>query len=252
MTRRHLIAAGAVLTLVALAGLAVYLKGWWPHAIQTPLGPSPGRTAPHSDSFSARNWSYYLRPVPTDKPGPRPPAQEAWDGLFTGMADDPATRQLLRRLYGGLPAELAVLDKDAATDEALTRPPAEGSAVALRVANLGSHAEKTDDGQTLFGTIALGRATFLKDFVSPDPGEGVASLLTTMRDSPSDGTAFQLAVEDYMLRHGTGWFVCGGPLFDKGVKLPADPQQHRADLDARIQAFADKSADYFDKVRGKK
>jgi hypothetical protein len=48
------------------------------------------------------------------------------------------------------------------------------------------------------------------------------------------------------------WFVCGGPLFDKGVKLPADPHQHRADLDARIQAFADKSADCYDKMRGKK
>jgi hypothetical protein len=36
------------------------------------------------------------------------------------------------------------------------------------------------------------------------------------------------------------------------VKLPNHPRGHRADLDARIQAFAGGSADYYDKVRGKK
>jgi hypothetical protein len=252
MTRRHLVAAGAVLALLVLVGLAAFVKDWWPHSRPQPPGPPSPKMAPHSDSFSARNWSYYLRPVPTDKPGPQPSAQGAWDGLFPGMAHDPATRDLLRRLYGGLPVEFVVLDKDAATDEALTRSPAEGLAVALRVANLGSQMKKTEDGETLFGLIALGRATFIKDFVSPDSGEGVANLITTMKDSPSDGTAFHLAVENYMLRHGTGWFVCGGPVFDNTVKLPKDPQGHRADLDARIQAFAEKSADYYDKLRGKK
>jgi hypothetical protein len=55
-----------------------------------------------------------------------------------------------------------------------------------------------------------------------------------------------------MLRHGTGWLVVGGPVFKKGVRLPKTPQEHRADLDGRIEAFALKSADYYDKLRGKK
>jgi hypothetical protein len=46
--------------------------------------------------------------------------------------------------------------------------------------------------------------------------------------------------------------VGGGPVFDQGAKLPTDPQGHRADLDAPIQAFAEESADYSDKGRGKK
>jgi len=73
-----------------------------------------------------------------------------------------------------------------------------------------------------------------------------------MTDRPSDGEAFGLAVEDYMLRHQTGWFVVGGPIFEQGRALPQDPKQHRADLDARIGAFAQKSADYYNKLRGKK
>ena len=45
--------------------------------------------------------------------------------------------------------------------------------------------------------------------------------------------------------------IVGGPIFEQG-KLPKDPQEHRADLDRRIQAFAEKSAHYYDKLRGKK
>jgi hypothetical protein len=258
MRRPLLLASAALIALlgsVALAGLTAYLKGWWPFTTPTAPGPVSVQVAPHSDSFSARNWSYYLRPVPTEKPGPRPAAEEAWDGLFPGMAADPATRELLRRLYGGLPVEFVVLGKEAA-DDALTKAPGEGFAVALRVANLGSRMEKTADGETLFGLIAIGRATFIKDVVPPPPGEGLsgalAGLVKTMTDRPSDGEALGLAVEDYMLRHQAGWLVVGGPIFEQGRQLPKDPQAHRADLDARIQAFAEKSADYYDKLRGKK
>ena len=248
MSRRYLLwvpVLGTLALLVAV-GTAAYFAGWWPHVVASGTEPSP-RVAPHGESFSARNWSYYLRPVPTEHPGPRPKAEAAWEELFPGMAADPATRKLLQRLYGGLPTEFVVLDKEASND-ALTQAPPEGFAISLRVANLGSHEQKTADGQTLFGLIALGRATHIKDAGSAGD---VAGLLKAMTDRPSDGEAFGLAVEDYMLRHGTGWFVVGGPIFEQG-KLPKDPQEHRADLDRRIQAFAEKSAHYYDKLRGKK
>jgi hypothetical protein len=257
VSRRKLILLASLVGVLALllAGTLVYYKGWWPGRTERPPGLVSVQVVPHSDSFSARNWSYYLRPVPTDKPGPKPTAEEAWDGLFPGMTADPATRELLQRLYGGLPVEFVVLDKEA-TNDALTKPPAEGLAVAFRVANLGSHKKKTIDGETLFGLIAIGRATFIKDVVSPQPSEGindaVAGLVKTMKDRPSDGEAFDLAVEDYMLRHQTGWLVVGGPFFEQGKQLPKNPQEHRAALDARIKGYAEKSADYYDKLRGKK
>jgi hypothetical protein len=257
MRRRYLLASGTVvlLALLGLAGVTLYWKGW-PHSTPATLpGPAPAQVSPHTDSFSARNWSYYLRPVPTDQPGARPTAQEAWDNLFPGMAADPSTRELLQRLYGRLPVEFAVLDKEA-TNDALTQAPGEGFAIALRVANLGSQNKKTADGETLFGLIAIGQATFIKDVVSPPPGESfndaVGGLIKTMTDRPSDGRAFGLAVEDYMLRHQTGWFVVSGPIFEQERSLPQDPKRHRADLDARIGAFAEKSADYYGKLRGKK
>jgi hypothetical protein len=239
-----------VAALLAL-GTAGYFLGWWSRAGHQP-DPGSVKHSPHYDSFSARNWSYYLRPVPAGRPGPTPTAEEAWNGLFPGMAADPSTRELLQRLYGRLPLEFVVLDR-AATNDDLTRPPAEGLAVAVRVADLGSRKEKTADGETLFGLVALGRATFIKDFVSPDSMDAVAGLMKTMTDRPSDGEAFDLAVEDYMLRHQTGWLVVGGPIFDeKGRPLPQDPQAHRADLDARIKQYAEKSADFYEKLRGKK
>jgi hypothetical protein len=254
MSRRIILLAGAAFAaLLILVGTAAFFLGWWPR--RTPLGlgmPGPQLT-PRSDSFSARNWSYYLRPVPTDRPGPGPTAEVAWKDLFPGMAADPATRELLVRLYGGLPVEFEALDKQASDDD-LTKPPGAGSAVALRVASLETHTRKTADGETLFGLIAIGRATYTKDAVSPpgkDINDALAEVAKGVADRPSDGEAFDLAVEDYMLRHGTGWLVVGGPIFKEG-KLPGSEKEHRADLDARIKAFAEKSADYFDRLRGKK
>jgi hypothetical protein len=239
----------AALTLVLLAAAITYLAGWWPLSGPHPSDEPPLKIAPHSDSFAARHLSYYLRPVPTDQPGPRPTAQEAWDGLFPGMAADPATRDLLQRLYGGLPVEFVVLDKEAAAnDTALTGPPREGFPVALRVANLGTHG----DAETIFGLINLGRATLIKDMASPETTEGVVGLIKAMQERPLDGEAFDLAVEDYLLRHGTGWLVVRGRVLVNGAKLPNDPREHRADLDRRIEAFATKSADYYDKLRGKR
>jgi hypothetical protein len=260
MSRRYLLASGvvfAVVALLVLAGIAVYLAGWWPFSRgQLPPPPGSPRTSPHGDSFSARNWSYHLRPVPTEKPGPQPTAEEAWRDLYPGMAKDQATHDLLQRLYGGLPVELVVLDQGDATDDALTKPPGEAFAVALRVANLGSEKKKTAEGETLFGLIALGRATLIRDAAAREPGkdfgDALAGLAQAMKDRPSDGEAWGLAVEDYMLRHKTGWLVVGGPIFDPGKKLPKSPQEHRADLDGRIKAFAEDSADYYGRLRGKK
>jgi len=249
MSRRYLHGGAVLGTLVLLLAVvtAAYFAGWWPFAASQRPGLVSVHVTPHSESFFARNWSYYLRAVPAENPGPRPTDEAAWKELFPGMAADPATRDLLQRLCGGLPTEFVVLDNEA-SDNALTKTPPEGFAISMRVINLGSHKAKTVEGETLFGLIALGRATLIRDAGSAGD---VAGLLKAMTDRPSDGESFGLAVEDYMLRHGTGWFVVGGPIFEQG-KLQQDPHEHRADLDRRIQAFAEKSADYYDKLRGKK
>jgi hypothetical protein len=171
------------------------------------------------------------------------------------MAQDPATHDLLQRLYGGLPVEFVVLDKGDATDNALTKPPGEAFAVALRVANLGSEKKNPFDRETLFGLIALGRATLIRDAEAPEAGslgDVLPNHSKAMQDRPSDGEAWNLAVEDYMLRHETGWLVGGGPSFDPLKELPKSPQEHRADLDGRIQAYVESAAAYYDRLRGKK
>jgi hypothetical protein len=230
---RFYVVALAVVTMSVLVGTPLFNVGWW----LVSRG-QPG-TSTYPDSFSARNQSYYLRPVPADKPGSRPTAEKAWRDLFPGMAKDRATHNLLRRLYGGLPVEFGVLDERAA-DEPLIKFPEDGFAVSLRVANCGAVSRQTPEGETLFGLIALGRTTL----IPAEPGDAL--------DRPSDMEAWDLAVEDYLLRHDTGWLVVGGSFFDPGRKLPTSPSEHRADLDGRIQAYAESAADFYDRVRGRK
>jgi hypothetical protein len=239
---RFYVVAFAVVTL----GTPLFDEGWWL------VSRGQRQTSASPDSFSARNQSYYLRPVPTDKPRSRATAEEVWRDLFPGMAKDRATPNLLRRLYGGLPVEFVVLDERVGADEPLMKAPGEGFAVSLRVANCGAVSRQTPEGETLFGLIALGRTTLIEDAMPPDRGDALARLSKAMKDRPSDMEAWDLAVEDYLLRHDSGWLVVGGSFFDPGRKLPTSPSEHRADLDGRIQAYVESAADYYDRVRGRK
>jgi hypothetical protein len=125
--------------------------------------------------------------------------------------------------------------------------------VVVRLANLGAETKKTPDGETLFGLMALGRATVV-DRAGPgkDLAGGLADGADMLRNYPSGGEAFHLAAEDYLLRRGTGWLLIGGPKFDKGRKLPAGAAEHRADLDRRIQGFAGKADAFYGKVLGRR
>jgi len=244
MARRLLVASALVLAVGI--GLAWHRLG----PRDAPPAPvPPAKPSPYRNSFSARNWTYYLRPLPAPTPGPRPDAATVWRDLFPGMVADQETRALLRRLYGGLSVEAMALESEAADDGALVAPPSEGFAIALRLANLGAEVKKTPDGETLFGLMALGRATSIAG--AAPAAESLGGFADQLRAQPADRAAFALSAEDYLLRHQTGWLLVGGPIFDDKQKLPANATEQRADLDRRIQAHADQAAVYYGKLLGK-
>src|SRR5262249_59717726 len=91
-------------------------------------------------------------------------AKEVWRDLFSGMAKDAKTRDLLRRLHGDLPVELVVLDAKQAEDQAvLMAPPPDGTAIALRVADVTQKEEKSKAGTVPVRVIAYSRMILIKD-----------------------------------------------------------------------------------------
>src|SRR5262249_13644688 len=150
--------------------------------------------------------------------------------LFSGMAKDPATRDLFRRLHGDLPVEFVAVDEKAAADDAVMKaPPGEGFAFALRVGDLRTYKENTDSGEVLFRDITFGHVTYIKDAVTSNAAEGLKE--------PNPGEALGLAMEDYMLRRAGDWMI-GGMIVEKDLKVPAQAAERQADLDRRIHAYA--------------
>jgi hypothetical protein len=235
--------SSVLLLLVAGAGTAGCQRKPSPPS-SPPANPSaPAATNPYSTSFSATGWTFQLRPLKPDERADEDKAKEIWRGLFPGMAQDVKTRDLIRHLHADLPAELVVLDAKQAEDKAaLTAPPPDGFAIAMRVADI-SHKEVTSRvGTVPVRVIAYGRASRFKGLANPD---SLGAMAENMRREPSPGTALDLAMEDYLLRHAPGWAVVGGPIIDEDVKLPASVEEQRRDLERRVEEYADQARAFY-------
>jgi hypothetical protein len=204
--------------------------------------PAPEATQPYSTSFSASGWSFHLRHLKADAPADADKAKGVWRDLFPGMAKDAQTRDLLRRLHANLPVELIVLDAKQANDKAvLMAPPPDGTAVAMRVADISHMEEKSKAGTIPVRVIAYSRVILIKDAAAPG---NLGALTASMKDEPSPGGPLGLAMEDYVQRHAPGWAVIGGPFFE-GKKLPASVEEQRQDLDQRIKEYEDHAKVFF-------
>jgi hypothetical protein len=205
-------------------------------------GPASEKAQPFSTSFSASGWTYHLRHLKSEAPADADKAKAVWRGLFPGMAEDAKTRKLLRRLHADLPVALVVLDAKQAADEAvLLAPPPDGTAVAMRVADISHKEEKSKAGTVPVRVIAYSRVVLFKGAASPG---NLGALAVNMKKEPSPGGALNLAVEDYVLRHAPGWAVIGGPFFEY-EKLPAGVEEQRRDLDQRIKEYEDHAKAFF-------
>src|SRR5262245_58800784 len=174
-----------------------------------PGGPSSEATTPYSTPFSARGWTYHLRRFKSDATADEAKAKEVWRDLLTGMAKDPRTRDLLRRLHADLPVEVVVLDAKQAEDKAvLMAPPPDGAAVAMRVADISHKEEKSKAVTVPVRVIAYSRVILIRDAASADPDLG--ALAEQWSKEPLPGGPLSLAMDDYVLRHIPGWTVIGG------------------------------------------
>lgn len=211
-----------------------------------PAPPSPAVTGTQSfdTAFWVKGWGFYLQPI---KPGAKDGADKSmdvWRDLFTGMAKDPNTRELLTRLHGGWPTEIIAVDAKRATDQtAFNAPPPDGTAVVLRVADLNLKQVDTKAGPVPFREIVYGRVIRIK-------GAGTSEL-PLKKEEPSPGDALELAVEDYVLRHTPGWVARRGTGPDTSfqddqqlrraaeeAKLPPSAEDQRRELDKRIEEYA--------------
>jgi hypothetical protein len=215
-------------------------------------GSTPAATPyTYTTSFSARNWAFHLRPVGTVGAAARASAEDTWRDLFPRMAKDQDTLQLLRRLHGGLPVEFVVVDpKAAADDEAMKAPPRERFAFVMRVGDLRTYTKTTPAGEIIFRVIAYSRVAHIKDASRSPPMDvegALGKVVDALKEEPRPGEALGLAMDDYMLRQAPDWAI-GGPIVMEDQELPGAGER-RADLDRRIQAYAEHASAYYGALR---
>jgi hypothetical protein len=205
-------------------------------------------TSPYSTSFFGTGWSYRLRPLKSEKPKNTDEVKQVWRDLFTRMANDAKTLELLKRLSGDLPVEFIVLDAEQAKDkERLKAPPSDGKAVVIRVADTGKPDEKVAGDEFPLRVLAVGRAVLLKDAENPSSLEG---LTENMKREPSGGAALTLAMKEYLLRHAVGYGMLSGPAADD-EDLPKSIEDQRQVLDKQIKEHAEHAKEFYESRRRK-
>jgi hypothetical protein len=195
------------------------------------------------DSYGgATDVEIYFLPVGPKDAGRRP-ALEVWRALFAGMAPDPDTKTLLRRLYNDLPVELVVVPAQAAKDKGamdrVAAPPRPDFAVVLRVAAEPDLHEVR--GGDRVGSLGCRRDTRVKrgekstDFVRLDNDGNIADSVR-----PDDTAILLLVTNDYLLRTKAGYCAFQGTADSQIIrsKFPTlDLEAMRANLDQQIADY---------------
>lgn len=212
------------------------------------VAPKPAKPEAFESAFTTSNWTYHLRPLKADAPADADNAKKVWRDLFTGMAKDEQTRELLTRLHAGLPVEFIVMDAKEAEDKAaLGAPPSEGVAIAMRVADLRLKEEEWEAGVVPIRYIAYAHVIHIQGAAPPNSWKESAAAL---KKEPLPGEPLDLAMEDYLLRHAPGWVVLGGPPFVSGdEKIPASVEDQRRALDQKIKEHVDRATAYYGAIK---
>jgi hypothetical protein len=252
ISKRYWRRVGLLLFLLSACGSVTGCQRNQPAPVTPPANPSAEAAKPYTTSFSARGWYYHFRQFTPDAAADQAKPREVWRQLLPGLAKDPQTRDLLRHLHADLPVEFVVLDpKQAEDDTALLAPPAEGYAIAMRVAEV-HHGEKKSKASTVpIKVIAYGHVILLRDAQPSAAPDTLGALSENWKKEPSPGEPLSLAMEDYVLRHAPGWTIIGGPFFES-EKLPHSVEEQRRELERGIKRYADHAKAYYGALRGRR
>jgi hypothetical protein len=187
-------------------------------------------------------WSYvpfFLAPI-AEPDEPLPPVEEVWSTLFEGMAADPETHALLRRLCVGTDMKLTARESHGPDEEKVTRerqldpPPIDQRSgfLELRTALPG---QRGVDRYAACLNVRVCCSLYLYmdgHFLRRDNRSTALDLM-------------RLLANDYLLRHRRGYqlvhgevmFVRGGPTWDAVPEIEGSPDLLRRRLDMEISDF---------------
>ena len=196
--RLLVLAAAVALLLVVCVIVVLGRTDWWQH-----FHPSDPSEAALHRSYSATSHHYQLRPVGGDKPNSETAAEQLWQQLLTGLVEDPVSRGLLSRLYGGLPVEFARVHArdpkdDMADEEILVAIPSPGFGLAVRYRD---RDPLHGAGGAVIHDLRVSQVTWHRGYL---PQGNLAG-------HPEDVDPFGWVLEDYLLRHAPDWQAARRP-----------------------------------------
>lgn len=221
-----------------------------------PAAPAPAAPKQPYHTYLFSNAKAHLRQFPADNPIDAEEAKAVWRNLLAGMVADEKSRDLLRRLHGGLPAEFVLIETGKAEDqEAMTARPGEGIVVAFRVADSVVSEEKLKPFDQTAGKVPVRvvnycQVVWLDDAATksaPNMASAMSGLTNVFQELPPSEVLY-LLMEDYIHRQAPGWILIRD-VSDAEPELPGSLEEHRRALDKKIDSFADRAKAYYDTLR---
>jgi hypothetical protein len=162
-------------------------------------------------------------------------ARAAWEDFIASASVDPECARLVGHMYGGLPAELVVVDAPTAQGggAAMYLPPSAGHFVSMRISSLSAQETVLNQHRVLGPFVSVGVTVYVPDKRETIGGPGYFPSGGIM---PSLEEVLSVLADDYFLRHGQPWMLEHGQVSPKRFK---DPAAARRDLDRRINKLAE-------------
>jgi len=184
-------------------------------------------------------WRFTLQPLQAGSETKAEDVATLGRNLFSGMAKDPKTLDLLKRLNGDRTIAFVVVDVTQAEDKKrMEGPPGDDYMSILRVTE-----PQFDEGEKMPGST-LRFQVKASYFVSQNEGVQPSEFMPPL---PLATFSLVLAMEDYVARHAPGWTVRDATFQYRGSneKLPATIEEQRKDLDRWTQEYARKAREYY-------
>ena len=210
------------------------------------------RPVPSKQDFgthsSGATWGFTLQPLHADTEPNAAEVAKLGPNLFSGMAKDPKTLDLLKQLNADRSIELVVVDvKQAEDKKVMEAPPRDEYASVIRVTEPRSEDSQQTPGALRFRVTSL----FITRNEAAESKIGDASdvidKLKATGNVPLASFSLVLAMEDYVSRHAPGWAVRSATFSYRrsSEKLPSTIEEQRKDLDHWTQVYAQEARDYY-------
>jgi hypothetical protein len=222
--------------------------------------PVPPPPQPYQGGSQGLTGTFYLVPVRIDATATTRSAaavatrpvtdleavRAAWQDFIASASGDPECARLVGRMYGGLPAELVVVDAAATQGggAAMYLPPSAGHFVSMRISSLSAQETVLNQHRVLGPFVSLGLTVYVPDRNQTIGGPGYW---------PSGGSIsldemLSVLADDYFLRHGQPWMLQHGQVFSKRFR---DVGAARQELDRRIKKLADQGEQMYGGLKPK-